>query len=221
MEPGERATITRSRRRAQLVVLAALLAALGIGWHESREISPADIPLADLPKQIGCWQVVSEDTSLSSGSAYKLLERTYRDGDRGELYVRIQATYTRLGSLRDWSLASMASGWSVEKEWTWTSRASGDGVPPQARMQKLVKGQQQRVALTWYASARSQAHSLQSAQVQAWRDRVLGAKKPWASMYIIAEIGSTIDAQDTVLELAEHLAPRLQQLMQEADPERR
>lgn len=213
MESGEGLTTVWTRRRVQVVVLAALLVALGIGWHESRELSPADIPLADLAKQIGLWQMVSEEIGVSGDDAYKLLERTYQDDEGQELHVTIQATYTRLGSLRDWSLASMASGWSVTREWTWTSRDSETSSPIEARLQELVRGTERRVVLTWYTSAQAQARTLQSAQLKGWRDRLVGGKKPWASMYLLTEASSAAAGEEAVKQLAQRLAPELRQLM--------
>ncbi len=204
------------RRWAQGLVLVALLATMGIGWHERREISAADIPLAQLPQQIGSWQTAEEEVTLSEGNAYRLLQRTYENADGRTLHVRIQATHTRLGSLRDWSLASMAEGWSIQDESIWqTAQVSG----VKARIQILVKGPHSRVALTWYTSAESQASTLQSAQLKAWRDRLLGGKRPWASMYVVAQTDSVADAEQAVKQLSQQLAPELQQLMSELEPD--
>ncbi len=216
MEAEETKTIISKRRWAQAIVLVALLTTLGIGWHESREISAADIPLANLPKQIGAWETVSERISLSDNNEYKLLKRTYTNGEGQKLHVTIQATYTRLGSLRDWSLASMAEGWSIQDKSIWQT-AQGSGV--EARMQRLVKGRHSRVALTLYTSAESQASTLQVAELKAWRDRLLGSKKPWASMYVVAQTDSVGDAEQAVKHLSQQLAPGLRQLMSAAEPQ--
>jgi len=198
----------------QAVVVVALLATMGIGWHERREVSAADIPLAQLPQEPGGWQTVQEEVSLSEGGAYRLLARTYENDDGHRLHVTVQATHTRLGSLRDWSLASMAEGWSMEDESIWSSaREPAVG----ARIQKLVKGARSRVALTWYTSAQSEAPTLQAAELKAWRDRLLGGKKPWASLYIVAETTSDTATEESVTELAQQLGPELQRLMSELE----
>ena len=208
-----KATISK-RRWMQAIVLVALLATMSIGWHERREVSAADIPLAQLPEQLGPWQTVQEEVSLSEGGAYRLLERTYENDDGYRLHVIVQATHTRLGSLRDWSLASMAEGWSVEDESIWSSARES---AVEARIQKLVKGARSRVALTWYTTAESQALTLQAAQLKAWRDRLLGGKKPWASLYIVAETTSDTATEKHVTDLAQQLGPELQQLMSELE----
>lgn len=198
-----------TRQRAQLSVLVALLVALGLGWYESREISAADIPLARLPKQVGPWRAVSEEISMSTDNESKLLARLYQK-DKGEkVHVRIQATYTRLGSLRDWSLASMAEGWSVQEQALWQS---SDGAV-EARIQRLVKGPERRTALTWYTSAKSQSPSLKRAQLKGWRDRLVGGKKPWASMYLVAAVSPEAAVEEAVQQLAQRLGPDLRQLM--------
>jgi len=219
MKSAQGATKIWTRRWAQAIVLIALLGALGIGWHESREISAGDIPLANLPKQIGAWETVSERISLADNNEYKLLKRTYTNDEGQKLHVTIQATYTRLGSLRDWSLASMAEGWSVEEQSIWKGNRGAHGFLIEARIQRLVKDLHHRVALTWYTSAQSQAPTLQLAELKAWRDRLVGGKKPWASMYLLAETDSHPGAQEATKQLAQQLAPALRQLMSAAEPQ--
>ena len=187
---------------------------MSIGWRERREVSAADIPLAQLPQQLGAWQTVQEEVSLSEGGAYRLLERTYENDDGYRLHMTVQATHTRLGSLRDWSLASMAQGWSIEAESVWSSARES---AVEARIQRLVKGPRSRVALTWFTSAESEAPTLQAAELKAWRDRLLGGKKPWASLYIVAETTSDTGTEKPVTELAQQLGPELQQLMSELE----
>ena len=213
MKSAKAATTIWTRQWAQALVLIVLLVALGLGWYESQEISPADIALANLPKQAGPWQAVSEEIRLSKANDYKLLTRTYQDGNGRNVHVRVQATYTRLGSLRDWSLASMASGWSVEDQSIWKSDGEGSSLPIEARIQKLANGGRYRIALTWYTSAQYQAATLQSAELKGWRDRLVGGKEPWASMYLLAEMDADPGAQEAVKQLAQQLAPGLRQLM--------
>jgi len=208
-----KATISK-RRWTQAIVLVALLATMSMAWHERREVSAADIALAQLPQELGAWQTVQEEVGLSEGGAYRLLERTYENDDGYRLHVIVQATHTRLGSLRDWSLASMAEGWSIEQESIWHSN---HGLGMQARIQRLVRGTRSRVALTWYTSAESEAPTLQRAELKAWRDRLLGGKKPWASLYIVAETTSDTATEESVTDLAQQLAPELRQLMSELE----
>jgi len=198
-----------TRQRAQLSVLVALLVALGLGWYESREISAASIPLETLAKQVGPWKTVSEETSMTTDSECKLLARVYRNDEGEKVHLRVQATYTRLGSLRDWSLASMAEGWSVQEQAVWQS---SDGAV-EARIQRLVKGPERRTALTWYTSAKSQSPSLKRAQLKGWRDRLVGGKKPWASMYLVAAVSPEAAVEEAVQQLAQRLGPDLRQLM--------
>ncbi|MGC9320436.1 MAG: exosortase-associated EpsI family protein [Armatimonadota bacterium] len=203
-----------TRDRAKVIVLALLLAALGLGYYERREIPADDIPLGDLPAQIDSWEMVSEDTSLTPDGSCKLLVRTYRNADGREAHVRAQATYTRLGSLRDWSLAAMAQGWHAAEQTTWHS---GDGVMD-ARIERLVNEPNSQIALTWYTSARSQAPSLKRAEMLGARDRLLGNTKPWASLYVIASGEDAGKGRQAVEDLASALGPRLQDIMAESRP---
>lgn len=196
-------------RIAKVIVVALLLGALGLGYYERRVVPADDIPLTKLPEEIGSWRVVAEEVRVEPDGSYQLLERTYRNPDGVEAELRMQATYTRLGSLRDWSLASMASGWTPTEERIWES---SDGTM-RARIQLLVNGENKLVALTWYTSARSQAPTLADAELQAWRDRLLGDLRPWASLYLLAGAQQQEEAERIVTELASSLGPRIRQLM--------
>lgn len=203
-----------TRDRAKVIVLALLLAALGLGYYERREIPADDIPLGDLPSQIDSWETVSEEISLTPDGSCKLLERTYRNADGLEAHVRVQATYTRLGSLRDWSLAAMAEGWHAAAETIWHS---DDGMM-EARIERLVNEPNSQIALTWYTSARSQAASLRRAEMLGARDRLLGNTKPWASLYVVAPGSHEEMGREAVEDLASALGPSLRQIMAQSHP---
>lgn len=200
-------------RWAQALVLLALVGVLAIGWHENREVSPADIPLENLPRKSGTWETVREETSLAKDNAYKLLRRTYEDDKGQKIYVTVHATHTRLGGLRDWSLASMASGWSVKEASIRKIKDDGNGCAWEASIQKLVNGPRRRVALNWYTSAHLQAPTLQLAAFNAWPDWLLTGRKPWANMYLLAEEDSNRTVEEGVRELAQRLAPQVRNLM--------
>ena len=57
------------------------------------------------------------------------------------------------------------------------------------------------------------------AELKAWRDRLMGGKKPWAGMYLLAETDSNSGAQEATKQLAQQLAPGLRQLMSAAEPQ--
>lgn len=201
-------------RISQLAVLALLLAATIMALVEPREMSPEGIPLAALPSSIGDWQAVDEELEMASDGAYLMLERTYKDPAGQEALLRVQATYTRLGSLRDWSLAATAGGWTPQKEYAWQAAPEAGDV----RIQHLQKRSEERIAVTWYTSARSQTASIKKAQVLAWRERLIGDRRAWASMYLLVPAGSEGDAEAASQEIAAAVAPRLREMMAASRP---
>jgi len=211
--PAPITSASSSRHLAQGIVLVVLVGTLLIGWYENREISPVTIPLEDLPRRIGAWETVWEETTLPKGEAYKFLRRVYENNEGQRIHVRVHATYTRLGGLRDWSLASMADGWSVEEASIWDIKNDAVGFTGEASIQRLAKGAHRRAALNWYTSARLQAPTLQLAAFKAWPDWLLTGRKPWANMYLLADTGPEWGAESATKELAQQLAPEVRDLM--------
>jgi len=195
--------------RAGYLVGALLVGAAVLGNLEYRTIPADDISLDALPSQIGEWSTDSEEVLMQPDGSYKTLSRTYVTEDGREAFVVVQATRTRLGSLRDWSLAAMAGGWTGTEETVWHDPAA----PMDARIERLVNKSSVRIALTWYTSSASQSASLKKAEMFGARDRLLGGKKPWASLYIVAASGDEQADRATVEQLATGLAPSLREMM--------
>lgn len=203
-----------TRDRAKLIVLGLLVATLGLGYYERREVPATDIPLGELPDGPGSWEMIDEEINVVSDGSYKLLQRLYRNADGVEAEVRVQATYTRLGSLRDWSLAATAQGWTAVEDSVWHG---ADG-RMQARVERLVNEGRTRIALTWYTSGRSQTPSLQRAEMLGWRDRLVGDRRPWASLYILARVEPDQQTEQAVKKLAALIGPSLGEIMAESRP---
>lgn len=216
MESAIKATPSRDGwftvNRAAATVIVLLAGAAVLGFVERRAIPADDIPLDALPKQIGAWTAVDREVETQPDGSYLLLRRTYEDGEGRRAFVTVQATYTRLGSLRDWSLAATAAGWTTGEETIWHS---ADGLM-NARVEQMVHKTDTRVALTWYTSAHSQAPSLKNAEILGARDRLAGGKKPWASLYVVAGTGSSDEDRAIVREIGLGLAPGLRQIMSQA-----
>ncbi|MGI5817392.1 MAG: exosortase-associated EpsI family protein [Armatimonadota bacterium] len=202
-----------TRNRAGYLVAALLLGAAVVGNLEHRTIPADDIALSALPTQIGQWKMVDEDVRNEPDGSYQTLSRTYQASGGAKMHLTVQATRTRLGSLRDWSLAAMAQGWTPAEETVWRSP---DGVM-EARIQRLVSKSDARIALTWYTSASSQGPSLKSAEMLGARDRLLGDRRPWASLYVIADEGHQEADRTAIVELAAALGPPLRQIMTQSD----
>lgn len=198
--------------RAAAVVMVLLAGAAVLGFVERRTRPADDIPLDALPGQIGAWTAVDQEIETQPDGSYLLLKRTYEDGEGRRAFVTVQATYTRLGSLRDWSLAATAAGWTTGEETIWHS----DDGQMSARVQQMVHKTDTQVALTWYTSAHSQAPSLKNAEILGARDRLAGEKKPWASLYVVANTGASDVDRKIVEEIGSGLAPCLRQIMSQA-----
>ena len=198
------------------MVLAALLVALGIGWQESRPMSASEIPLEKLPVHVGPWAAAHQAVDVSANGEYKTLTRTYRSDQNDELELTVQATFTRLGSLRDWSLAKAAEGWMPEETTTVKLGSGADNIEPEVRIQKLTNGTQRVWALTWYTSAGVQASTLRQAQLVAWGERLKGSKQPWGSLYLVARPPADVDSEESLKSCAGELALSLRQTLANA-----
>ncbi len=208
---GEDRWLTRNRAAAVVVVLLA--GAAVVGFVEHRTIPADGIPLDALPEQIGEWEMVQQEIETKPDGSHLLLRRVYEDEDGRSASVTAQATYTRLGSLRDWSLAATAAGWTTAEESVWHS---DDGVV-QARIERMSHKDDTQIAVTWYTSAQSQAPSLKTAEMLGARDRLVGSRKPWASLYVVAGTGSSDEDRAIVKEIASGLAAHLRQIMSQAE----
>ena len=206
---------------------AKLTAAVMIGaaflWsrYETRAIPAVSIGLASLPQRAGEWTRDELDFTERFGIEALTADAVYTDPEGHEAQVTYQGTYTRLGALRDWSLARTTGGWTITREMQQTiARADGTGQMT-VRMQELIKEGDGMVAISWYASPDNEATSLARAEMRAWRDRLVGHTNPWLSMYIILPTGEDIEratAETMALDLASHLGPQLRAVARDAEP---
>ena len=143
----------------------------------------------------------------------KTINSTYQDARGRKANVTIQATYTRLGALRDWSLARTTGGWNITDAPQQVLPGRSGAPPIKVRLQYLTKGKAGEVAVTCYLSRGQQAASLAKAEFAGWRDRLLGHRMPWFSLFVtvpaVGEQGQA-EAQKAALELAQHIAHELQ-----------
>lgn len=200
-----------TRDRAGYAVLALVVGAAVLG-HFERRIVPADsIPLSALPMEIGQWTVVEEQVETQPDGSYKMLRRIYQNEDGHRAHLTVQATYTRAGSLRDWSLAMMADGWAPTDERLWRNE-DGSFV---ARLQRLEDGRETRAAVTWYTSAHSHSASFKRAQLMNWHDRLLGRMHPWAGLYVIKTLRPGEEDEQALTLLADAAGAHLRSLLAE------
>jgi len=113
----------------------------------------------------------------------------------------------------------MAEGWSVEEVSIEEIKNDANGFIGEVSIQELANGARRQAALNWYTSARLQAPTLQLAAFKALPNWLLTGRKPWANMYLLAEMKSVTNAEDDVKQLAQQLAPELRRLMSELEPQ--
>lgn len=195
-------------------VLAVGMIAVTLVWsrYEMRVTPAAGIDLEAMPKQCGQWSCTDEAALDGYGIEAKTITRTYRGPDNAEAAVIFQGTYTRLGALRDWPLARATAGWSIPTESTRDLALDGDDGRATVRLQQLTKDRTSLVAVSWYTSPSQGVGSLAGAEVAAWRDRLVGRRTPWVSLYVAIPVTETVHRPATetaALELAQCLVPEL------------
>lgn len=216
------------------MILAVAMVGAAALWarHETRPIPAAQIPLQAIPGKLQTWQAMqtpaTEQTRDTYGVEVLTLDRVYRAPDGVQALVTFQATYSRLGALRDWSLARTTAGWSVTSEADQplmdAPGASGRDSPrPPApwtlRVQRLTQNQVVEVAVSWYTSGRTEATALGRAELAAWKDRLKGRRMPWLSLYLTVRATPSLppeQAERRALQLATLLARELDELARHA-----
>jgi hypothetical protein len=201
-------------------VYALSVAMLAAAWLTGREVqqsaSVADIKLDALPRSVGPWQC----TQANFVAGYKQGETAHFimefRNDQGVIVEAIfSVTRTRLGSLRDWSLARMGQGWVLGEEVVWQSPpVDGLPFPITAGARWLAKDEMRRVCINWYVSPPNQSPSFIKAELLGWRDRLVGRDNPWGEMYVVSvSQGRSQDLWDAVTDLTVRLAPHFYELL--------
>ena len=208
-------------KTALWIAVGMLAGALVWSKYEMRSVPAASILLADIPKSIGQWQCVKDEVSQSYGTEVSTLIRDYKATDGTEAQVTLQGTYTRLGGLRDWSLARTTTGWTISDETTKAVAMGGDQDQAVLRLQRITKDDRVLCAVSWYTSPTHQAANLTGAETRAWRDRLVGHKSPWLSLYVVVDATGKQDAakhEKAAVALAKGIAPRLREIAAKAQP---
>lgn len=204
--------MTLTPRAAMAIAVAMLTATLVWSRCETRAVPAAGIPLQRVPMTLGPWTCIKETANESYGVEVKTLDRTYRDAAGNEASVTLQGTYTRLGALRDWTLARTTAGWTVTSEVQRSLALAGAPEVAVMNVQELGDGKSKEIAVSWFASSRRQAATLTRAEIAAWGDRLAGRKLPWLSQYVTVSVArqqDTAAAQDRALDLARRVAEAL------------
>lgn len=199
-------------RTAMTIAVSMLAATLVWSKCETRTLPADRIPLQRVPMALGQWTCIEESANPNYGAEVATLERTYRDAAGNKASVILQGTYTRLGALRDWSLARTTGGWTVASQSQVSLTLPSAGQSVVMTVQDMRSDTSNEVAVTWYASSQRQAATLARAEMAAWADRLAGRRLPWLSQYITVTVPRTQDrvaAQERALDLAQRMAAAL------------
>jgi len=195
---------------ARYVAVAMLVAATVWVQFEGHSMSAEGIALDRTPRQAGKWRCIKQDVSQAYGFETKTMIRLYEDPEKRTAKVTFQATYTRLGSLRDWSLALTTQGWTVTQQVFRPIQASGGGHFGRARVEELTHGETRQVAASWYTSPTREAATLAQAETRAAVDRLMGRRSPWMGIFVTMDSREGKDeTEDEVVKLTAILAPQL------------
>lgn len=197
----------RARWAPCYAALAVVGLALVAGQAGRTVVHVADLPLDTIPTELGPWVCISEDTPEEKNTdETSYLTRTYQHEDGTVIQASLQVTASRLGALRNWSIAMMGNGWNVEEPIQMGPRPV-EGLPFEmiAKLQWLHRPGARMLTSTWFVSPGAQAVDYERAQALGWRDRLLG-ECIWGEMYLKTLEG---ESQTRLREATEDLTVRL------------
>jgi len=200
--------------------VAVLGLALVAGQVGRTVVDVSDLPLRDVPAKLGPWTCTAEEmpAEKNTGEA-AYMTRTYVREDGTTIEASMQVTASRLGALRNWSIAMMGNGWNVEPpiemgpvqvEGIEMGPVQVEGVPYGviAKLQWLHRPGAKMLTSTWFASPTAQAVDYERAQALGWRDKLLG-DCIWGELYLKTIEGASEEqlreaTEDLTIRLAPH-----------------
>lgn len=187
--------------------IAVIGLALVAGQLGRTVVDVSGLPLRDIPTELGPWRCVAEqmpEEKNTGEAAY--LTRTYERDDGVKIDASMQVTASRLGALRNWSIAMMGNGWNVEAP-IQLGPVPVEGMPHEmiAKLQWLHRPGARMLTATWFVSPKTQAVEYERAQALGWRDKLLG-ECIWGEMYLKSVEGKS---QEQIREATEDLIVRL------------
>jgi len=196
-----------------LLLLVTVLASARVG--QERPIS--DFPIAKLPAQLGAWRLDSSTVrafeELAAAGDYLRRRQTYRHPDGVAAVADIKVTNSRIGSLRDYNTAAIASGWTPLPADTWTMELPGVPFAVQASRQTLKQASSRMYTLNWYVSPGRQALTLEGAALSGWWARITG-QATWGQVYLsVTSKAEDPQAEDALTDLASRIFPAFYKLL--------
>jgi hypothetical protein len=179
-----------------------------VAGHAGRTVvDMSDLSLTAVPTELGPWSCIEEEMPEEKNTdEARWLGRIYRHEDGAKIQVTLQATSSRLGALRNWSVAMMGNGWNVGEPVT-RGPMPVDGLPfdMTVSLQWLHRPGRRVLTSTWFVSPNAQAVEFERAQLLGWRDKLLGTCI-WGEMYLRTLEG---DSEEQLREAIEDLTMRL------------
>ncbi len=192
------------------VCLLMLTLAGVLGRQPEVALAPALDWAAQLPRQLGPWRCASaEYVAGKSGEGASFYSMEFGKGQKQKVEVILGVVTSRLGALRDWSVASIGQGWELGSETVWAAPPI-QGLPLKmvAGVRQVTNGKARRICINWYVSRTGQSPSFVKAELKGWLDRLLGRRAPWGQMFVTCDVTSDDgQAWQAASEVAARLSP--------------
>ncbi len=189
--------------------LGMLAAALLAGRAALVVVDVSNLPLAQIPERLGPWTCVEQEMPAAKNTDEAVyMTRVYEHEDGTLISSSFQVTSSRLGALRNWSVAMMGNGWNVEEPWI-VGPIAADGLPFDLRLklQWLHRTGLRRLTATWFVSPGAQAVEYERAQMRGWWDKLVG-RCVWGELYMTTLNGDSASGLERATQdLATRLAP--------------
>jgi hypothetical protein len=194
-----------------------LASAAALGLHGPQGSGAArQVALERLPAQLGDWRCAragyEEAKTQEGASLYTML---YEGKSGMKVEVILGVVTSRLGALRDWSVASMGQGWELGPEAMWkVATEKSVPWPIEAGARWRTRGKERQVCINWYVRPGAQTPSFKRAELMGWADRLAGRDAPWGQMFVsAASSGDDQHAWEAASDVARRLAPRFYDLL--------
>jgi len=187
-----------------------MLAVAGaLGRQPEVAMAPAPDWAAGLPSQLGPWRCHKSgyvaEKAMDGASFYSM---EFGNGQQQKVEVILGVVTSRLGALRDWSVASMGEGWELGPQTVWAAPPI-EGLPARmtAGVREATNGKDRRTCINWYVCRTGQAATFTKAEVKGWLDRLVGREAPWGQMYVACQAADDGQAWQAASEVAARLSP--------------
>jgi len=203
----------------RVLALALVAGTVAVAHDAERKVDVRSVAFdAHLGSAAGWTCTKADKPELDAGGAVIKQSRLYRNAKSQQIAANLVATATRLGGLRDYSVALEAQGWvRGNHEVVSGPEIASLGRPMLFRLERLHQGGKRQLALAWFVSSRRQAHDLAGAEFGGWTDLILASRPPlWIELYATTDAAQDEASTRTALvDFAQALGPMLAKLAQQ------